>query len=158
MGLAVILRDYQQGIADLLTAEFTSTPPPNVEVVVEDQSDPADATIDTVQAVLDGDVGIILVVGAPKVQRQEQSRVTITSTCDIIENVKKNRSAGGTGVHAIDGALTAWAALDGKQITSNSGQFTALRPTRIEQAAADDGLVVWEIDVESTSHFYVTTT
>jgi hypothetical protein len=150
MGLGMTLQDYQTGIKTKLEANtfFTPVSDPVIVVAIEDQP----GTIDTVQAALDGTIGVAVIIGEPKVQRQEQSRVTITSTCDVIENVNRNRGTGGTGKKASEIALMIWGVLEGASI---SVEFTALRPSRIEQTAADDGLVIWEVDVDSTSHFYV---
>jgi hypothetical protein len=144
------LESFQTGIKTKLEADtfFTPVSNPVIAVAIEDQP----GTIDTVQAALDGAVGVVVIIGAPKVQRQEQSRVTISATCDVIENTKANRGTGGTGKKASAIALMIWGVLEGHSI---SAEFTALRPSRIEQTAADDGLVVWEIDIDSTSHFYV---
>jgi hypothetical protein len=94
--------------------------------------------------------GAVIVCGFPSAARAEFGRVTFTLPLEIYENPKINRAAGGTLKTAAEIAENIWGILEGYTY-SGYPQFTPLRPQRLAQVYADEGLIIYAVDVETTT-------
>jgi hypothetical protein len=117
----------------------------SITCISEDQLD----TPESVETYL-ASPGAVVIVGQPSFRRTENGRVGISVPVEIYENPQINRITGGTGKKAREISENVFGICEQYQSASYP-QFTQLQPTRLEQIYADDGLVIFVVDVESSS-------
>jgi hypothetical protein len=142
----VILDDFQSGIVNALKADAYFTQSPAVPVFAEDQpqahKDAADALVQ---------VGIVALVGEPVVSIGDyRDKIVMQCTVALIENTDLNRGQTGTGRKARQLGLKAWALLHERILG-----LIEWRCASLQQVAAGDGLVVWELEVRTDFPFAV---
>jgi hypothetical protein len=117
----------------------------SITIISEDQLD----TPESIETYL-ASPGVVIVVGQPAFRRAENARVTITVPIEVYENPQINRAVGGTSKKSREIAENIWGICEDYSNASYP-QFTPFRPNRLEQIYSDDGLVIFVVDIETTT-------